>query len=83
MIRSKILVAVAVLALLFAVGACKEEGPAERMGKRFDEAVDDLRDAGDGPFERLGESIDEAIEDTQEAIDEAVESAKQAAQGED
>ena len=82
MIRRMILV-VAALALLVGVGACKEEGPGERMGKRFDEAVDDLRDAGDGPFERLGESLDEAIDDTQEAIDEAVERAKQAARGED
>ena len=82
MIRATIWMAAIALALSLGMGACKEESPAERIGESFEEAVDELRDAGDGTFERLGESVDEAIETTQEAIDDAVESTKKAVKGE-
>ena len=58
--------------------ACSEEGPAEKAGRQFDDAVDKLRDAGDGPVEQVGESIDEAIEDMQDALDEVMENARKA-----
>jgi len=56
--------------MLFALGGCKSEGPAEKAGKQLDEAVDDLTKSK-GPAERAGESIDKAAERAGEAIDEA------------
>jgi hypothetical protein len=64
---------------LWATACGEEEGPGEEAGRKFDEAIDRLRDAGDGPMEQLGEDIDEALEDARKALDEAVEDARKAA----
>jgi hypothetical protein len=58
---------VAVLGILTALGSaagCREKGPAEKAGEKFDEAVDKVQDALDpkGPAEKAGEKIDEALE---------------------
>jgi len=52
-------------ALLFALPlvACDEPGPAERAGRRIDNAAERARDAIDppnGPAERAGRAIDRA-----------------------
>ena len=50
------------LALLVPLAACNE-GPAERAGRRIDNAGSAIRDAVDpprGPAERLGRDIDRA-----------------------
>jgi hypothetical protein len=64
----------AVCVAVFLVGplvACEEDGPAERAGRAFDEAADDLRDlaSDEGPLEKAGRKADEAIEKTKEAFD--------------
>jgi len=69
--------------LMLGSTACSEEGPAEKAGRHFEEAVDDLRDAGDGPLERLGEDIDEAIDEAGEALDDAVDKARKAVKNAD
>jgi hypothetical protein len=49
--------------------ACREEGAAEKAGRKIDEAVDNVRNAGDGALEDLGEKADDAIDDAKDAVD--------------
>jgi hypothetical protein len=59
-----------VTALVLALGVgCKEQGPMEKAGEAVDEAVEDMKDAGQGPMERAGEDADEAVEKTKEAVE--------------
>jgi hypothetical protein len=57
------------------LGACSEEGPAEKAGRHLDETVEKLRDTGNGTLERLREDLD----DVRDAADEALENARKAA----
>jgi hypothetical protein len=41
----------------------------EKAGEAVDEAVEDMKDAGQGPMERAGEDADEAVEKTKEAVE--------------
>ena len=68
--RILLLWALAVLAL---AGACREEGAAERAGRKIDEALDELTRPNEGPLEKLGRKTDEALEDAQRALEEAKE----------
>lgn len=62
----RIVIALLAAAVLAAVG-CHEEGPGEKVGRKFDEGVDKL--TGDqGSFEKAGEKIDDAIEDTEKKL---------------
>ncbi|HXG17990.1 MAG TPA: hypothetical protein VNN62_02805 [Methylomirabilota bacterium] len=77
--RGKQLVAASMAGCL-AIGAaifitsCEREGPAERLGKEVDRAVEDARDAlcDPGPAERAGKNIDRAVEDAQDRAARAV-----------
>ena len=44
---------------------CERQGPAERVGKDIDRAVEDMKDAVNppGPAEKAGKKIDRAVED--------------------
>ena len=65
------LVLIAALAAGFA--ACREEGSAERAGRKFDEAVEKLRHGDEGALEKAGRELDEAVEDAREAAEETAE----------
>jgi hypothetical protein len=62
--------------LLIAAGlfACEQKGPAEKVGEKIDQTVEEaqkkIEDATkpEGPMEKAGKKIDEAVEDTREAI---------------
>lgn len=47
----KMLAVLCVLALAFSLAACTEEGPAEKAGKKIDEAVDTVKDKASDLFE--------------------------------
>lgn len=66
--------------IVIVLGACKQEGPAERTGREIDEAAEKLGEAVEkkGPLERAGESMDNAVDNTGEALEEAGEKAKKA-----
>jgi hypothetical protein len=66
------------IALALAVGACREEGGAERMGREIDEAVEETREAGEEAVDEIGEELDEAAEEVEEAAEEAREKARKA-----
>jgi hypothetical protein len=46
--------------------ACREEGPAEKAGRKLDEAVDTVRHGNEGALEELGRKTDDAIDDVKE-----------------
>lgn len=70
---NKISLAGLALVSAFALSAC-DEGPAERAGKKLDNAGDrvektfDAATGNEGAMERAGRAVDEAYEDSKEAI---------------
>jgi hyperosmotically inducible protein len=68
--RLAVLLGLAVLVLL---GACREEGAAEKAGRKLDEAVERLADPDEGALEELGRKADEALEDAKQAVEDATE----------
>jgi hyperosmotically inducible protein len=58
------------LILLAGLPACREEGAAEKAGRKLDEAIDSITNPNEGTLEKLGRKADEAIEDAKEAIEE-------------
>ena len=43
-------------------GACSEPGPAEKAGKKVDEAVEKIKHGDEGPLEKAGRKMDESLE---------------------
>lgn len=68
-------------ALALAGAACKEEGPAERVGRKLDDAVDKLRHGDEGAIEKAGRKVDEALEDAGDEIKDLREEAADAIEG--
>ena len=62
---------VAIVAGVFGFGlvACKEEGPAEKAGRNFDDAMDDVGDKAD----EMGDDLKDAAEDTADDLEDAAE----------
>jgi len=79
-IHKKLAVMVCMGFVVIALGACKQEGPAERTGRKIDEAAEKLGEAVEkkGPMERAGEKMDNAVDNTGEALEEAGEKTKKA-----
>jgi uncharacterized protein YjbJ (UPF0337 family) len=80
--KTKSVLAVASVCFLLGLGGigCEKEGPAERAGKKLDQAAEKLKDTveevsselkGEGPAEKLGEKVDEAAESAKEKAKEA------------
>jgi hyperosmotically inducible protein len=61
------------LAVVAGLGACREEGTAERAGRKIDEAIEQSTDPDEGPLEELGRQTDEALEDAKRAVEDATE----------
>ncbi len=53
-----------VILLALGLGACEQQGPAERAGAQVDKAVEEAKEALDpqGPAERAGEKLDDTVE---------------------
>lgn len=79
-IYKKLAVTLCMGSLVITLGACKQEGPAERTGRKIDEAAKNLGEAVEkkGPLERAGESMDNAVDNAGEALEEAGDRAKKA-----
>jgi hypothetical protein len=60
--RSSILAFASALLMLPILG-CREEGPAEKAGRKVDETIDKLRHPNEGPLEKAGRKADEAADD--------------------
>jgi hypothetical protein len=69
----RILSGVLAAAMAFGVAACREEGAAEKAGRKFDEAVEKLRHGDEGPLEKAGRKFDEKVEEFRESAADAVE----------
>ncbi|MCP5056547.1 MAG: hypothetical protein GY937_07430 [bacterium] len=65
--------ALVAVVLTFGTAGCREEGPAEKAGKKVDEMVDRLRHGDEGDLEKagrkLGEAVDDAVRETGEALE--------------
>ncbi|HEU4427537.1 MAG TPA: hypothetical protein VFT98_02190 [Myxococcota bacterium] len=85
MTRSLAIRTALIAALALGAFGCKEEGPAEKAGRKLDEAVDDavekLRHGDEGAIEKAGRKIDEAVEDVGDEIEELREDAADAIEG--
>jgi hypothetical protein len=68
-------------ALALGAVACKEEGPAEKAGRKMDEAVEKLRHGGEGSVEKAGRKLDETFDDAGDEIEELREKAADAIEG--
>ena len=66
------------LAVALAAGAfaCREEGAAEKAGRKLDQAVDNVRQGGEGALEKAGEKVDDAVQDAKDAADDLKDDAK-------
>jgi len=65
-------------ALALSVVACRDEGSAERAGRKIDEAVQDTREAGEQALDDAGEALDDAGDAVSEAAEDAREKARKA-----
>lgn len=63
--------------LIFSISGCEKEGPAEKMGEKIDQSVEEVMDAAEeagdkltdqGPAEEMGEKIDESVEEVKEVV---------------
>lgn len=64
---------VLVAALALTAFACKEEGRAEKAGRKFDETIEKLQHGDEGALEKAGRKFDERVEELREDAAEAVE----------
>ena len=64
---------VLIAALALAAFACKEEGRAEKAGRKFDEAIEKLQHGDEGALEKAGRKIEETVEEVREDAAKAVE----------
>ncbi len=67
--------------LLLVLGACREEGAAEKAGRKLDEAIESLTHPKEGPLEEFGRKADEALEDARKAIEDARQAIEEAGEG--
>ena len=74
--KSVALLTVAALAL--SVVACRDEGSAERAGRKIDEALQDTREAGEEALDDVGDALDDAADAVDEAAEDAREKARKA-----
>jgi len=70
-----------IAALALGAFGCKEEGPAEKAGRKLDEAVEKLRNGDEGAIEKAGRKLDEAVDDVEDEIDDLREDAADAIEG--
>lgn len=59
----------AMIAMVFALQACEEQGPLEKAGEEVDEAVQDIGEGG----KSAGHQVDDAIDDVRKDIEDATE----------
>jgi hypothetical protein len=57
------------LVALVLAGACREEGAAEKAGRKLDRAIDELTHPDEGALEKLGRQTDEALENVKEKLE--------------
>lgn len=60
----KSVTSLAAILLALGLGACEQQGPAERAGEQLDKEIEDAKQALDpqGPAARAGEKLDEAVQ---------------------
>lgn len=64
------------LPILALAAGCREEGPAEKAGRKIDETLEKLREGDEGPLERTGRELDETAERLREEAEDLRERAE-------
>ena len=59
----------------FLIG-CAGEGSAEKVGRKIDEVMEEIRHGDEGPLEKVGRKTDEALAQMKESLEEEIEKAK-------
>lgn len=61
--KPSLLLSLCLFPLVAAVVSCREKGPAEKVGEKMDEAVEEVKDVVDpkGPVEKAGEKVDKVL----------------------
>ncbi len=67
--------------LMLGSAGCREEGTAEKAGKKVDEVVDRLRHGDEGDLEKAGRKLGEAMDDAARKTGEALEDLGEDLQG--
>jgi hypothetical protein len=57
----------AIAVLPFALWACEQQGPGERVGEEVDEAIEDIRNGGETNSNR----VDDAVDNLRDGVDDA------------
>jgi hypothetical protein len=71
----------ALAGLALSLGACRQEGTAERAGKQIDQTIGAAKDSASEAAEKARKAAVEAIEDARKAAAEAAQKAKDVAAG--
>lgn len=60
---NKKLLSIALISGILALGACEKQGPAENLGEKIDDKVNQVEDAvkDRGPMQKAGDRIDDAV----------------------
>lgn len=61
------------LAALLGLSGCEREGPAERVGQKVDDAVEEARDTLDDASDEVEDAAEQAQDTASDASDEIVE----------
>jgi hypothetical protein len=70
--KIRIMTIAVALALITSLSACKEEeGPMEKMGKKMDEAAEEVEDS----FKDAADEVEDAVEDAADEIEDAADDA--------
>jgi hypothetical protein len=59
-----------IIPMAFLLLACEKQGPMERAGEEFDEAVEDIKAGGETTANKIDDAIDEVRKDVKDAAEE-------------
>ncbi len=55
---------------------CGEQGSAEKVGRKIDEAIERMKHGDEGPLEKVGRKTDEALAQMKESLEKEIDKAK-------
>ena len=55
---------------------CAEEGSAEKVGRKIDEVMEEIKHGDEGPLEKVGRKTDEALAQMKDSLEEEIEKVK-------
>ena len=56
-------------AMAIALGACEQQGPAEKAGERIDETMEEARESVNDAAETAGDKLEDAADKVEQKLD--------------